>query len=45
MVLVIVKWIATGPVEVEEWVRTSYSLVAPKRLARQVLEQDRSTIR
>jgi predicted DNA-binding protein (MmcQ/YjbR family) len=27
--------------EVEEWVRTSYTLVAPKRLARQVLETDR----
>jgi predicted DNA-binding protein (MmcQ/YjbR family) len=26
--------------EVEEWIRTSYTLVAPKRLARQVLEQD-----
>jgi hypothetical protein len=26
---------------VEEWIRTSYTLVAPKRLARQVLEQDR----
>jgi predicted DNA-binding protein (MmcQ/YjbR family) len=26
--------------EVEEWIRTSYSLVAPKRLARQVIEQD-----
>jgi predicted DNA-binding protein (MmcQ/YjbR family) len=26
--------------EVEEWVRTSYTLVAPKRLARQVIEQD-----
>jgi predicted DNA-binding protein (MmcQ/YjbR family) len=26
--------------EIEEWVRTSYSLVAPKRLASQVLEQD-----
>jgi predicted DNA-binding protein (MmcQ/YjbR family) len=24
--------------EVEEWVRTSYTLVAPKRLARQILE-------
>ena len=31
--------------EIEEWVRTSYSLVAPKRLAKQVLEHDRSTIR
>jgi predicted DNA-binding protein (MmcQ/YjbR family) len=28
--------------EVEEWIRTSYTLVAPKRLARQVLEQDES---
>jgi predicted DNA-binding protein (MmcQ/YjbR family) len=26
--------------EVEEWVRTSYTLVAPKRLARVVLDQD-----
>jgi len=26
--------------EVEEWIRTSYTLVAPKRLARQVLEED-----
>jgi predicted DNA-binding protein (MmcQ/YjbR family) len=26
--------------EIEEWVRTSYTLVAPKRLARQVLEED-----
>ena len=26
--------------EVEEWVRTSYTLVAPKRLARQVEEAD-----
>jgi len=26
--------------EVEEWIRTSYTLVAPKRLARVVLEQD-----
>lgn len=26
--------------EVEEWVRTSYTLVAPKRLARQVLDED-----
>jgi predicted DNA-binding protein (MmcQ/YjbR family) len=31
--------------EIEEWVRTSYTLVAPKRLAKQVLEHDRSTIR
>ena len=27
--------------EIEEWVRTSYTLVAPKRLARQVLDQDK----
>ena len=26
--------------EVEEWVRTSYTLVAPKRLAQQVLVED-----
>ena len=26
--------------QVEEWVRTSYTLVAPRRLARLVLEQD-----
>jgi predicted DNA-binding protein (MmcQ/YjbR family) len=26
--------------EIEEWVRTSYTLVAPKRLARVVLEED-----
>jgi len=26
--------------EIEEWVRTSYTLVAPKRLARLVLEED-----
>lgn len=26
--------------EIEEWVRTSYSLVAPKKLARLVMEQD-----
>ncbi len=26
--------------QIEEWVRTSYTLVAPKRLARLVLEQD-----
>ena len=26
--------------EVEEWVRTSYTLVAPKRLARLVLDED-----
>lgn len=28
--------------EVEEWIRTSYTLVAPKRLARQVVEEDRA---
>ena len=28
--------------EIEEWVRTSYTLVAPRRLARQVLDQDTS---
>lgn len=42
-------WVALtleGPVDearwrqVEEWVRTSYTLVAPRRLARLVLEQD-----
>jgi predicted DNA-binding protein (MmcQ/YjbR family) len=27
-------------VQVEEWIRTSYTLVAPKRLARRVLEED-----
>ena len=26
--------------EIEEWVRTSYTLVAPKRLAHRVLEED-----
>jgi predicted DNA-binding protein (MmcQ/YjbR family) len=26
--------------EIEEWIRTSYTLVAPKRLARLVLQQD-----
>jgi predicted DNA-binding protein (MmcQ/YjbR family) len=26
--------------EVEEWVRTSYSLIAPRKLARQVLDDD-----
>ena len=26
--------------QVEEWVRTSYTLVAPRRLARQVLDED-----
>ncbi len=28
--------------EIEEWVRTSYTLVAPRKLARQVLDQDMS---
>jgi hypothetical protein len=28
--------------EIEEWIRTSYVLVAPKRLARRVLEEDTS---
>ena len=28
--------------EIEEWIRTSYTLVAPKRLARSVIEQDAS---
>lgn len=28
---------------VEEWVRTSYTLVAPKRLARQVNDEDTTT--
>jgi predicted DNA-binding protein (MmcQ/YjbR family) len=41
--------IAIGPIrdkdkerwqQVEEWVRTSYTLVAPKKLARQVLAED-----
>jgi predicted DNA-binding protein (MmcQ/YjbR family) len=27
-------------VEIEEWVRTSYTLIAPKKLARQVLDDD-----
>jgi predicted DNA-binding protein (MmcQ/YjbR family) len=26
--------------QVEEWVRTSYTLVAPKKLARQIIEED-----
>ncbi len=26
--------------EIEEWVRTSYTLVAPRRLARRVLDED-----
>jgi predicted DNA-binding protein (MmcQ/YjbR family) len=29
--------------EVEEWIRTSYTLIAPKRLARLVLEQDQGS--
>ena len=29
--------------EVEEWVRTSYTLVAPRRLARLVLEEEEGT--
>ena len=29
--------------EIEEWVRTSYTLIAPRRLARQVLDDDAST--
>ena len=29
-----------GWTEVEEWVRTSYTLVAPRRLARQVIDED-----
>jgi hypothetical protein len=28
--------------EIEEWVRTSYTMVAPKRLAKLVLEEDAS---
>lgn len=31
-------------VDVEEWVRTSYTLVAPKKLARVVLEEDGSRV-
>jgi predicted DNA-binding protein (MmcQ/YjbR family) len=31
--------------EIDEWVRTSYTLVAPKRLARQVLEHDQTSSR
>jgi predicted DNA-binding protein (MmcQ/YjbR family) len=30
--------------EIEEWVRTSYTLVAPKRLARKVLDEDASAV-
>jgi predicted DNA-binding protein (MmcQ/YjbR family) len=26
--------------EIEEWIRTSYTLIAPKKLARRVLEED-----
>jgi predicted DNA-binding protein (MmcQ/YjbR family) len=29
--------------EIEEWVRTSYTLVAPKRLARKILDEDRTS--
>jgi predicted DNA-binding protein (MmcQ/YjbR family) len=29
--------------EIEEWIRTSYTLVAPRKLARQVLDHDAST--
>jgi predicted DNA-binding protein (MmcQ/YjbR family) len=29
--------------EIEEWIRTSYSLIAPRRLARQVLDEDQPT--
>lgn len=29
--------------EVEEWIRTSYILVAPTRLARQVIQEDQSS--
>jgi predicted DNA-binding protein (MmcQ/YjbR family) len=31
--------------EIEEWVRTSYTLIAPRRLARLVLDQERSNER
>ena len=31
--------------EIEEWVRTSYTLLAPKSLARQVLDSDESATR
>lgn len=30
--------------EIEEWIRTSYTLVAPKKLARQVLAEDGSAL-
>jgi hypothetical protein len=30
--------------EIEEWVRTSYTLVAPKRLARLVLAEDDQSV-
>jgi predicted DNA-binding protein (MmcQ/YjbR family) len=29
--------------EIEEWVRSSYTLIAPRRLARQVLDEDTRT--
>jgi predicted DNA-binding protein (MmcQ/YjbR family) len=29
--------------EIEEWIRTSYTLVAPKKLARAVLEEDQQS--
>ncbi len=29
--------------EIEEWVRSSYTLIAPRRLARQVLDEDART--
>ncbi len=29
--------------QIEEWVRTSYTLVAPKRLARLVVDEDAAT--
>jgi predicted DNA-binding protein (MmcQ/YjbR family) len=29
--------------EIEEWIRTSYTLVAPKKLARVVVEQDQES--
>ncbi len=31
--------------EIEEWIRTSYTLVAPRRLARQVLDEDKGVAR
>ncbi|MFY9782496.1 MAG: MmcQ/YjbR family DNA-binding protein [Acidimicrobiales bacterium] len=30
--------------EVEEWIRTSYTLVAPQRLARRVIDQDQTSL-